>query len=256
VLIDYCFKFLHLRDLEGRGDDPLPDQDRLRPGLLPDIAHVRRHEVPDEALPGAYSTLACHCASAGCTYPRKGPMWTSGGSRLSFPQTLSNQVLGPCMRRARSTRTLLRRRRRESLERMQAGHRGRGANDWKGIVNMSHHKEIEEYYQQLIVDPTQPVAQGRRRWVPPGTAQSCHHVRGLSLGANANCFDCTSELETSFNFMIVYLRDIKTTAEMYKENVEGNRSLASQTVYIPHAEPGQIRNHSRAGQYLRRNEKR
>jgi len=91
------------------------------------------------------------------------------------------------------------------------------------LVTSAHCPLIEEWYQSLVVDPVSPLP----------TIIVVGYLRALlnmvtttrPKQTNTTGFDCTSELETNFNYMIIYLRDLSITAELYKSKVQGKKSL-------------------------------
>lgn len=95
------------------------------------------------------------------------------------------------------------------------------------LVKQCHFTDVEEWYISMITEPSNPLP----------TVLVVGYLRALlnlvttcrAKNANANYgYDCTSELESTYNYMNVYKADLKNTSALYRNKVEGKKDLVVQ----------------------------
>ena len=101
---------------------------------------------------------------------------------------------------------------------------GKGAEAIKGLVNQCHYFDVEAWFHSIITESSNPLP----IVLVVGYLRALLNMVTTTRAKNTNGnygFDCSSELESTYNYMTVYMSDLESTESLYKSKVEGNKSL-------------------------------
>lgn len=101
---------------------------------------------------------------------------------------------------------------------------GNGAEAIKGLVNQCHYFDVEAWFHSIITESSNPLP----TVLVVGYLRALLNLVTTTRAKNTNGnygFDCSSELESTYNYMTVYMSDLESTESLYKSKVEGNTSL-------------------------------
>lgn len=96
----------------------------------------------------------------------------------------------------------------------------------KELVKIGHFADIESWYTAMVIDPTNPLPTVLVVGYLRALLNLVTTARARSSNPSTAGFDCTSELESTYNYMSVYLSDIASAKDLYKTKVENKKKLA------------------------------
>lgn len=92
------------------------------------------------------------------------------------------------------------------------------------LIKQCHYFDVEEWFQSIITEASNPLP----TVLVVGYLRALLNLVTTTRAKNTNGnfgFDCSSELESTYNYMTVYLSDLDSTEALYKSKVTGNKSL-------------------------------
>ena len=96
------------------------------------------------------------------------------------------------------------------------------------LIRLSQHREIERYYGSVMGDPANPLP----TVLVVGYLRALLNLVTTFRAKNSTGFDCTSELEATYLFMVNFMRDLQDVNDVYKVKLQNKRQQFPQTFIL------------------------
>ena len=87
------------------------------------------------------------------------------------------------------------------------------------ILKNSRHEETEKWYTSLMTDPANPLP----AVLVVGYLRALLNLANTARATNSTGYDCTSELESNYNYCVNYLRDFKQTLSYFNQVIDKSK---------------------------------
>lgn len=87
------------------------------------------------------------------------------------------------------------------------------------VLKQSKHEDIEKWYASLMSDPANPLP----AILVVGYLRALLNLGNTARASNSSGYDCTSELESNFNYCVVYIRDFRQTLSHFNQVIDKSK---------------------------------